>query len=111
MLIQSKKVWIADQFIAAELEIENGKITEVLPYGSKPADKDYGDLRIVPGFMDIHCHGAFGFDTNDANELDEKHRNRGCDLISGNYHYPERGGSDERRSQCGEGHGRGLRRR
>ena len=25
MLIQSKKVWIADQFIAAELEIENGK--------------------------------------------------------------------------------------
>ena len=34
MLIQSKKVWIADQFIAAELEIENGKITEVLPYGS-----------------------------------------------------------------------------
>ena len=45
MLIQSKKVWIADQFIAAELEIENGKITEVLPYGSKPADKDYGDLR------------------------------------------------------------------
>ena len=68
MLIQSKKVWIADQFIAAELEIENGKITEVLPYGSKPADKDYGDLRIVPGFMDIHCHGAFGFDTNDANE-------------------------------------------
>ena len=68
MLIQSKKVWIADQFIAAELEIENGKITEVLPYGSKPANKDYGDLRIVPGFMDIHCHGAFGFDTNDANE-------------------------------------------
>lgn len=68
MLIQSKKVWIADQFIAAEIQIENGKITEVLPYGSKPADKDYGDLRIVPGFMDIHCHGAFGFDTNDANE-------------------------------------------
>ena len=29
---------------------------------------DYGDLRIVPGFLDIHCHGAFGFDTNDANE-------------------------------------------
>ena len=29
MLIQSKKVWIADQFIAAELEIENGKITTI----------------------------------------------------------------------------------
>lgn len=68
MLIQSKKVWIADQFIAAEIEVEDGRITNIFPYGSKPADEDYGDLRIVPGFLDIHCHGAYGFDTNDANE-------------------------------------------
>lgn len=68
MLIQSKKVWIADQFIAAAIEITDGKITEILPYGTKTPDADYGDLRIVPGFLDIHCHGAFGFDTNDANE-------------------------------------------
>ncbi|MEW4411595.1 N-acetylglucosamine-6-phosphate deacetylase [Clostridium sp. AN503] len=68
MLIQSKKVWIADQFIAAEIEAEDGRITNIFPYGSKPADEDYGDLRIVPGFLDIHCHGAYGFDTNDANE-------------------------------------------
>lgn len=68
MLIQSKKIWIADQFIAAIIAIENGKITDILPYGSKPVDVDYGDKRIVPGFLDIHCHGAFEFDTNDANE-------------------------------------------
>lgn len=68
MLIQSKKVWIADQFIPALIEVENGKIKDILPYGSKPADEDYGDKRIVPGFLDIHCHGAFEFDTNDANE-------------------------------------------
>lgn len=68
MLIQSKKVWIADQFIAAVIEMENGKITGVYPYGTKKADVDYGDKRIVPGFLDIHCHGAYGFDTNDANE-------------------------------------------
>lgn len=68
MIIQSKKVWIADQFFAAAIEIEHGKIVNVLPYGSKPADADYGDKRIVPGFLDIHCHGAFKFDTNDANE-------------------------------------------
>lgn len=68
MRIQSKKVWIADQFIAAAIEAENGKITSICPYGSKPADVDYEDLRIVPGFLDIHCHGAYGFDTNDANE-------------------------------------------
>lgn len=68
MLIQSKKVWIADQFIPAVIELENGKIKNILPYGSKPVDEDYEDKRIVPGFLDIHCHGAFEFDTNDANE-------------------------------------------
>ncbi len=68
MLIQSRKVWIADQFFEAMIEVQGGKITGVLPYGSRPADVDYGDLRIVPGFLDIHCHGAFEFDTNDANE-------------------------------------------
>lgn len=68
MLIQGKKIWIADQFMAAELDIQNGKIANILPYGSRPADVDYEDLRIVPGFLDIHCHGAYGFDTNDANE-------------------------------------------
>ena len=68
MLIQGKKIWIADQFMAAGLEIKDGKITEIVPYGSRPADVDYEDLRIVPGFLDIHCHGAYGFDTNDANE-------------------------------------------
>lgn len=66
MLIQSKKVWIADQFTAAVIEITDEKISGIYPYGSKTADKDYGDLRIVPGFLDIHCHGAYGFDTNDA---------------------------------------------
>ena len=68
MLIQSKKVWLADQFIPAAIEMNDGKITGVFPYGTKEADVDYGDKRIVPGFIDIHCHGAFGFDTNDANE-------------------------------------------
>ncbi len=68
MLIQSKKIWIADQFMAADLDIRDGKIVDVLTYGSRSADVDYEDLRIVPGFLDIHCHGAYGFDTNDANE-------------------------------------------
>ena len=68
MLIQSNKVWIADQFIPAAIEIKDGKISDILPHESKTADVDYGDLRIVPGFMDIHCHGAYKFDTNDANE-------------------------------------------
>lgn len=66
MIIQSKKVWIADQFIPAQLELEDGIIKEIYPYNEKEVTKDYGDLRILPGFIDIHCHGAYGFDTNDA---------------------------------------------
>ena len=68
MIIQSKKVWIADQFIAAQIEMDGGKITGIYPYGTKEADVDYGDKRIVPGFIDVHCHGAFTFDTNDAHK-------------------------------------------
>ena len=67
MIIQSKKVWIADQFTPAQLELEDGIIKEIYPYNENEVTKDYGDLRILPGFIDIHCHGAYGFDTNDAN--------------------------------------------
>ena len=68
MIIQSKRIWILDQFIKAQIEIENHKIKAILPYASQKVDVDYGELRIVPGFIDIHTHGAYGFDTNDANQ-------------------------------------------
>lgn len=66
MIIQSKRIWIAGQFIAAQLEIQEGKILRVLPYGSRQVDEDCGNDRIVPGFIDIHTHGAYNFDTNDG---------------------------------------------
>ena len=68
MIIQSKRIWVLGQFIEAQLELEDGKIKNVLAYGAKLADKDYGERRIVPGFIDVHTHGAYGFDTNDAEE-------------------------------------------
>ncbi|MBC5688544.1 N-acetylglucosamine-6-phosphate deacetylase [Mediterraneibacter sp. NSJ-55] len=68
MIIQSKKVWMADQFVAAQIEMKDGKITNLYEYGKYPVDYDYGNDRILPGFIDVHCHGAYGFDTNDAQE-------------------------------------------
>lgn len=66
MIIQSKRVWVLGQWLEAQIETVDGKIKAVLPYGAQKADEDYGDKRIVPGFIDIHTHGAYGFDTNDA---------------------------------------------
>lgn len=68
MIIQSKRVWFADQFVSAQVEIEDGKIIGIYDYDKKEVDKDYGTKRILPGFIDIHTHGAYGFDTNDATE-------------------------------------------
>ena len=66
MIIQSRKVWVLDMWMEAQIEMNDGKITALYPYGTKDVDEDYGDKRIVPGFIDIHTHGAYGWDTNDA---------------------------------------------
>lgn len=68
MIIQSKRVWVVNTWLAAQIEVEEGKIVNIYPYGQKDVDEDYGDKRIIPGFIDVHTHGAYGFDTNDANE-------------------------------------------
>ena len=68
MIIQSKKVWIADQFIPAQVEMDGSKIVGIYPYATKEVDADYGENRILPGLIDIHCHGAYEFDTNYAEE-------------------------------------------
>ena len=66
MIIQSKKVWVLDMWMEAQIDMEDGKIKAIYPYGTKPVDEDYGWKRIVPGFIDVHTHGAYGWDTNDA---------------------------------------------
>ena len=57
MIIQSTHVWIDDCLQPAQLEIADGLIQAVLPYGEKRPDHDYQDLWILPGFIDIHTHG------------------------------------------------------
>lgn len=66
MIIRSRKVWMAGQFFPADIEMDGGKIVRIWPYGEKQADADYGEKRIVPGFIDLHTHGSYGYDTNDG---------------------------------------------
>lgn len=68
MIIQSTRVWTGKEFEKMQLELEHGKIKGIYSWGSKPCDYDYKDSRILPGLIDVHTHGAYGFDTNDGNE-------------------------------------------
>ena len=43
------------------------RIVAILPYNEKAVDKEYGEKRILPGFIDIHDHGWHGGDANHAN--------------------------------------------
>ena len=66
MVIQSRRVWISGQFLEAALKVEDGKIVQIYPYGTVKADVDYETKRIVPGFIDVHTHGAYGFEIGRA---------------------------------------------
>lgn len=50
--------------------IENGKIARIFVHGDKlpAADnvKDCSNTILMPGFVDVHCHGRSGFDFCDA---------------------------------------------
>ena len=67
MIIQSKNVYVSGVFTACKIEVCDGKIVQIYPYGTKEVDADYGEYRVIPGMIDVHCHGGLGFDTNDAN--------------------------------------------
>ncbi len=48
------------------MELVEGKIIHLLPYGLKEVDIDYGEDWILPGLIDIHNHGYGGSDANHA---------------------------------------------
>ena len=65
MIIGNAKVYLDGSFREASVTVENGKITAIGP-GNVLCDVDAAGRYLVPGFIDIHTHGAMGEDFSDG---------------------------------------------
>lgn len=67
MLIKNCNIIYLNRIEQGSLLIENGKIKEINPLIYNNEDiLDAGGLYVSPGFIDVHIHGAGGFDTTDG---------------------------------------------
>jgi N-acetylglucosamine-6-phosphate deacetylase len=75
MKIKSRNIVLKDEVIEATLKLEGGVIQSIDPYEEGDSDvKDYGDLIIAPGLIDIHNHGYAGWSfTGSSNKDDISH--------------------------------------
>lgn len=70
--IVNGQVYLDRRFTEATVCMEDGKLT-VLEAGASTADGEVFDakgLKVVPGFIDTHTHGAVGVDVNGATAED-----------------------------------------
>ena len=66
MVIGNAKVYIDGGFRDGSVTVEDGKITAI-GGADVPCDVDAGGKYLVPGFVDIHTHGAVNEDFSDGN--------------------------------------------
>lgn len=63
MIVYCDKIYMEDGIKNGYLCIENGEITAFHPQSAQlHPDADYTGLRVIPGIIDTHNHGCFGFD-------------------------------------------------
>lgn len=68
MILKNGLVYQNGSFQKKDLKICDGKIVEIgaALTGSERATMDVRGFRVVPGFIEIHTHGAIGVDVNGA---------------------------------------------
>lgn len=67
MIIKNGMVFTEDKtFVTKDLYIEDGKIVEYLNQVSDLSEVDAKGLYVLPGLIDIHSHGAVGYDCSDG---------------------------------------------
>ncbi len=65
MVIGNAKLFLDGKFVDGSLTIENGVITAIGP-ADISADVDAQGKYLLPGFVDVHTHGAMGEDFSDG---------------------------------------------
>jgi N-acetylglucosamine-6-phosphate deacetylase len=67
MFIKNCNIIYLDKIENGSILVEDGKIKEINPINSNYDDiLDANGLYISPGFIDVHIHGAGGYDTMDG---------------------------------------------
>ena len=67
MIIKNCNIIYLDKIEKGSVLIENGKIKEINPASYNTAEVIDGEgLYLSPGFIDVHIHGAGGYDTMDG---------------------------------------------
>lgn len=66
MLIKNCKIIYYDKIEEGSVLIKDGKIAEINPINSTEEEFDAEGLYLSPGFIDVHIHGAGGYDTMDG---------------------------------------------
>lgn len=68
MIISNCKIIFKDKIEEGSVLIRNGKIAEINPANMDDEIFDAKGLYLSPGFIDVHIHGAGGYDTMDGTE-------------------------------------------
>lgn len=77
MIIKGKRIYTEEKgCIAGRIHIEHGKITQIEEHYERPADIDYGDMRILPGIIDTHNHGCRGYSMRLPKEASQAEREK-----------------------------------
>lgn len=67
MIIKNGSVFQEDKtFAVRDLYIEGGKIVESAGQVTDRTEVDASDLLVIPGLIDVHSHGAMGYDFSDG---------------------------------------------
>jgi N-acetylglucosamine-6-phosphate deacetylase len=66
LLLKNPKVILPDREVAGSVLIADGKIAAIGNVAGADEEIDLTDCTLLPGFIDVHIHGAVGVDVMDA---------------------------------------------